>query len=228
MLFDDGPTFTGFPAEGFEVFSLAHREERRKAILDTFHPQLESLGKLAVRRLARNSSRPLHPHLPQLNWPPGYQPFCTWLALSFETQGYQEGPQLNLGVHADHVAVRMGWDTRSDLFGRFEFLCRHGGLDRSLLECASQRVKIRVYASARWPQGSRLTFETREDVAGSFDEVNRRGVWWEIGRRYELPARAKFIASPGFGSEAIDIFESLLPFYERVVGGPTAGRDASG
>jgi uncharacterized protein YktB (UPF0637 family) len=228
MLFDDDPTFAGFPTEGFAVFSIAHREERRRAILDTFHPQLEKLGKLAVRRLAHTRSSKLHVHLPQLNWPPGYQPFCTWLALSFETQGYQEGPQLNLGLHADHVTVRMGWDTRPDLFGRFEFLCRHGGLDRRLLECASRRMKIRVYASADWPQGSRLTFETQEDVAGSFDEVNRRGVWWEIGRRYALPARAEFIASPGFGSEVIEVFESLLPLYERVALGPTSSRDAPG
>ncbi|NIM60837.1 MAG: hypothetical protein GTO30_04055, partial [Acidobacteria bacterium] len=91
------------------------------------------------------------------------------------------GPQLNLGVHADHVAVRLGWDTRSDLFGRFEFLCRHGGLASRLVGCIeAERMKIRVYASARWPQGSRLTFETETDVPGSFDEVQRRGVWWEI------------------------------------------------
>ena len=219
MLFDDDPTFAGFPAAGFEVFSIAHREERRRAIIGTFHPQLEVLGKLAIRRLGKKSSSALHAHLPKLNWPPGYQPFCTWLALSFEVHGYQDGPQLNLGVHEDHVAVRLGWDPRSDLFGRFEFLCRHGGLDRRLTDCvATKRMKIRVYASARWPQGSRLTFETETDVAGSFDEVNRRGVWWEIGRRFDLPAQAKFVASPKFGREALDLFEALLPVYERVVG----------
>jgi len=219
MLFDDDPSFIGFPPKGFEVFSIAHREERRRAIMAGFHPQLEVLGKLAVRRLGKLSSRSLHAHLPQLNWPPGYQPFCTWLALSFEAHGYQDGPQLNLGIHADHVAARLGWDTRSDRFGRFEFLCRHGGLARSLTDCTvSKQMKIRVYASARWPQGSRLTFETATDIAGSFDEVHRRGVWWEIGRRFELPARAKFIASPELGRETIDLFEALLPVYERVVG----------
>lgn len=219
MLFDHDPSFTGFPPAGFEVFSIAHREERRHAIIATFHPQLEALGKLVIRRLGKKSSSEIHAHLPQLNWPPGYQPFCTWLALSFEVHGYQDGAQMNLGVHADHVTVRLGWDTRSDLFGRFEFLCRHGGLDHMLTDCvASQRMRIRVYASARWPQGSRLTFETETDVAGSFDEVSRRGVWWEIGRRFELPAQAEFVASPDFGREAIDLFEALLPVYERVVG----------
>ena len=218
MLFDDDPAFAGFPIEGFEVFSMAHREERRRAIIAAFHPQLEALGKLATRQLGKKSSSALHLHLPQLNWPPGYQPFCTWLALSFETQGYQEGAQLNLGVHADHVAVRLGWDPRSDLFGRFEFLCRHGELGSQLIDCVSQRMKIRVYASARWPQGSRLTFETETDVAGSFDEVNRRGVWWEIGRRFDLPEQAALVASPEFGRDAVDLFEALLPLYERVVG----------
>lgn len=219
MLFDDDPAFTGFPAQGFEVFTIAHREERRRAIISTFHPQLEVLGKLAIRRLGRDSSAPLHAHLPHLNWPPGYQPFCTWLALSFDAHGYQEGAQLNFGIHADHVAVRLGWDTRADLFGRFEFLCRHGGLADRLLDCTAQDMKIRVYASARWPQGSRLTFETASDVAGSFDEVSRRGVWWEIGRRYELPAKAELVASAALGQETIDLFQTLLPLYERVVGG---------
>ena len=200
------------------MFSIAHREERRRAIIATFHPQLEVLGKLAIRRLGKTSSSALHAHLPHLNWPPGYQPFCTWLALSFESHGYQEGAQLNLGIHVDHLAVRLGWDPSADLFGRFEFLCRHGGLARQLIECMSQRMKIRVYASARWPQGSRLTFETEQDVTGSFDEVNRRGVWWEIGRRFDLPEQAEFVASPAFGGEAIDLFETLLPLYERVVG----------
>ncbi len=219
MLFDDSPLFTGFPPEDFAVFSIAHREERRRAIIAAFHSQLEALGKLVIRRLAKKSSSELHAHLPQLNWPPGYQPFCTWLALSFELHGYQDGPQLNLGIHADHLAVRLGWDTRSDRFGRFEFLCRHGGLGRRLTDCmAAQPMKIRVYTSARWPQGSRITFETETDVAGSFDEVSRRGVWWEIGCRFDLPAQAELVASPEFGHQAIDLFETLLPLYERIVG----------
>ena len=79
-------------------------------------------------------------------------------------------------------------------------------------------MKIRVYASARWPQGSLLTFETQSDVAGSFDEVNRRGVWWEIGRRFDLPARAEWVASPEFGRESVDLLEDLLSLYEKVVG----------
>jgi uncharacterized protein YktB (UPF0637 family) len=219
MLFDDDPSFTGFPSDRFDVFSMAHREERRRAIIAGFHPQLEVLGKLAVRRLAAIGSKELHAHLPKLNWPPGYQPFCTWLALSVETHGYQDGPQLNLGVHADHVAARLGWDTRSDRFGRFEFLCRHGELGQVLTECAAANdMKIRVYAAARWPRGSRLTFETGTDVAGSFNEVNRRGVWWEIGRRYELPERAEFVDSEDLGRDVLEVFETLFPVYQRAIG----------
>jgi uncharacterized protein YktB (UPF0637 family) len=219
MLFDEPTRFEGFDAADFEVFSIAHREERRRAILDAFHPALEALGKEAVRRFGPREHGSLHPHLPQLNWPPGYQPFCTWLALSFEAHGYLDGPQLNLGVHADHVAVRLGWDTRPAAFGRFEFLSRHGGLDRTLRElCETASMRLRVYATARWPQGSRLTFESADDVAGSFDEVARRGVWWEIGRRYDLEKEAARLAAPAFGEEALETFEALMPLYERIVG----------
>ena len=67
--------------------------------------------------------RELHAHLPRLDWPRDYQPFCTWLALSHHGQGYLAGPQLNGGVHSSYVAVRLGWDTSQAPFGRFEFLC---------------------------------------------------------------------------------------------------------
>ena len=226
MLFDEGPVFTGFPSDGFKVFAISHRGERRTSIIETFHPPLEALGKSAIRQLARASAADLHVHLPQLNWPPGYQPFCTWLTLSFEAHGYQDGAQLNLGVHADHVTVRLGWDTRPDLFGRFEFMCRHGGL-RGLLEALMQQhgFRIRVYASARWPEGSRLTFETSSDIAGSFDDVHRHGVWWEIGKRFPVPESAEQLAAPDFAATAVEIFETLLPLYERAAG---SSRSASG
>ncbi len=216
MLFDDDG-FVGLPREGFELFSIPRRESRRRQILETIHPPLKLLGERLVRTLSRRLAHPLHAHLPQLNWPPGYQPFCTWLTLSFETQGYQEGPQLNLGVHADHLSVRLGWDTRPDLFGRFEFLCRFGGLDRELIElCQRYGLQVRVYASARWPQGSRLTFASATRIAASFDEVRRRGVWWEIGERFEIPEQIERVTQPEFAERITELFGALCPLYDRI------------
>ena len=216
MLFDEDG-FVGLPRGGFELFSIPQREPRRRRILETIHPPLKLLGERLVRGLGRKLPQRLHAHLPQLNWPPGYQPFCTWLALSYEAHGYQEGPQLNLGVHADHVSVRLGWDTRPDLFGRFEFLCRFGGLDRQLVDlCGGFGLKVRVYASARWPQGSRLTFESATEIGRSFDEVRRRGVWWEIGYRFELPQRIEEVSSAEFADRSFELFSLLCPLYDRV------------
>jgi hypothetical protein len=219
MLFRPAPRFEGLPAEAFEAFAIPDREKRRRAILAGFHPALKLLGEDLLEFLTPLTRAPLHAHLPRLDWPAGYQPFCTWLAISHEAHGYQSAPQLNVGVHRDHLAVRLAWDTASAGFGRFEFLCRHGGVGRGLAETArEQGLEFRVYASASWPEGSRRVFESATDWAGSFDEVRRRGVWWEIGARYDLPEAEERIAGSRLVDEAARIFVALLPHLDRVVG----------
>ncbi len=216
-LFDVPLRFPGLPSEAFEVFSLEDRDERRNAILAAFHPPLKLLGEDLLERLGPGAAGPLHAHLPRLDWPAGYQPFCTWLALSRESHGYQSGPQLNLGVHSDHVAIRLAWDTAAPGFGRFEFLCRHGGLGETLVELSRERgLLFRVYAAAGWPEGSRRIFESDHDLEETFREVGRRGVWWEIGERHDLPGALALVASPALGTRAVSVFSYLLPIYERV------------
>ena len=110
------------------------------------------------------------------------------------------------------TAVTFGGLFISDAFGRFEFLARHGALGRDLVRVASAHdLRFRVYAAAPWPQGSARVFESAQDLAGSFDEVRRRGVWWELGRRHELPAELDFVCSPELGAEASRLFAALLP-----------------
>jgi hypothetical protein len=219
MLFEKAPRFKGLPEEGFSTFALHDRRQRRAAIIETIHPALHDLGEDLRLLLSSQAAEPLHVHLPRLDWPRGYEPFCTWLVLSREAQAYQTGPQLSLGVHADHVAVRLGWDTSSDLFGRFEFLCRHGRLGQRLLDMAeNERLLFRVYSSAAWPEGSRCIFESPDKLRVSFDEAHRHGVWWELGRRYGLPGAMRLVTSPEFGQEVGRIFTAMLPIYDRIVG----------
>ena len=203
------------------MFSIEDREARREAILEAFHPALRDLGEDLRDGLAHpdRDERPLHIHLPRLDWPRGYQPFCTWLALSRESHGYQAGAQLNVGVHADHVAARLAWDTSADGFGRFEFLCLRGHLSKELRDlAASARLSFRVYAAAPWPVGSRCVFESEDDIEGSFGASNRRGVWWELGRRWDLPEAAAVVHSPELGVETLRIFRAVLPTYDRITG----------
>lgn len=219
MLFEPDPRFGGLPREGFELFLIGNRDERRRRIVEAIHPALTLLGEDLVERLNPRAERPLHAHLPRLDWPRDYQPFCTWLALSRESQGYQAGAQLNVGVHADHVALRLGWDTAADAFGRFEFLCRHGGLGPELARVAQRHdLDLRVYAAAPWPAGSEEVFRSRDDLAGSFAEVRRRGVWWELGRVHALPAALDHVCSPALGREVGELFAALLPCYDRIAG----------
>lgn len=219
MLFDPQPEFDGLPRDGFDVFSIEQRDARRRAIIETFHPALETLGTDLVERLSPGLAHPLHAHLPRLDWPRTYEPFATWLALSHKSQGYQDGPQLNVGVHADHVAIRLGWDASAAGFGRFEFLCRHAGLGTALVEQAvAQELDFRVYAAARWPEGSRCVLRTAGPIGPTFDEVRRRGVWWELGVRLELPDAIDVVASPELGRRAAEVFAGLVPLYERIAG----------
>lgn len=216
-LFEPEWRFRGLEPEAFEAFAIPGREERRHAIVEGFHPALHALAEDLLERLPGVGERKLHPHLPRLDWPPGYQPFCTWLALSSLDHGYQAGPQLNLGVHRDYVAIRLAWDVAADAFGRFEFRARHGGLGNELADVgAALGLAFRVYASASWPEGSARVFESSEDWAGSFDEVRRRGVWWEIGARYDLPAALGVVTTKELGRETLRVFEGLLPVYDRI------------
>jgi len=213
--------FQGLPAQAFAAFRIPDREERRRAILDQFHPGLQLLAEDLVERLAPLASAPLHTHLPRLDWPRGYQPFCTWLTLSHEAHGYQAGPQLGVGVHADHVSLRLGWDTSATAFARFELLARHGQIGRELVRAAAaQGLRFRVFAPAPWPRGSACTFDSPANLPGSFDEVRRRGVWWEAARVHDVPARIDHVSSPELGAEAARVLGALLPLYERL----TAGR----
>jgi hypothetical protein len=219
MLFRPAPRFGGLPAGAFEAFSIRDRDERRRAIVAGFHPALRLLGEDLAEILSPLTTHPLHAHLPRLDWPAEYQPFCTWLAISHEAHGYQSAPQLNVGVHRDHVAVRLGWDTDAAGFGRFEFLCRHGGLGARLVEVArEQALAFRVYAAEPWPVGSREVFESASDWPGSFTEVRRRGVWWELGVRFDLPEAGELLTGSRLAEEATRVFLALLPHLDRIEG----------
>jgi hypothetical protein len=218
-LFGPEARFGGLPAKGFGLFDLPNRDLRRMRIIETIHPALTELGEDLLERLNPIATKKLHLCLPRLDWPRGYQPFCTWLALSQEAQGYQGGAQLNVGVHRDHVALRLGWDCSADAFGRFEFLALYGPLKATLAEFALENgLFFRVYAGAEWPIGSRLVFSSPSDIVGSFAEVARHGVWWEVGRRHELPVSLEHVTSESLGTEAAALFARMLPVYERIAG----------
>ena len=65
------------------TFAIPSRDARRRAIVDTIHPALEDLAADLLEPLSERLGRPLHRSLPRLDWPRGYEPFCTWLALSW-------------------------------------------------------------------------------------------------------------------------------------------------
>ena len=226
MLFEREPSFPGLPEEGFGLFAIPSRKRRRLEILRVIHPALAALGEDLVEQLSPKAAAPLRAHLPRLDWPRDYQPFCTWLALSRDAHSYQAGPQLNVGVHPDHVAARLGWDTGSDAFGRFEFLCRHGDLGRELVELAEVAdLRFRVYPTGHWPDPVQPLFDSGHDLKGSLDELLHHGAWWELGRRFELPAALALVCSPRFGEICAEILESLLPAYDHTLGAHGEQRD---
>jgi len=217
MLLRPPPRFPGFRSSDFGVFSVRDREERRRAILDAFHPALKVLAEDLLPLLNEGAALPFHAHVPRLDWPKGYVPFCTWLAFSRRPHGYQAGPQLNVGVHADHVAARLAWDTTADAFGRFEFRCRAGDLGSALADAASGAgLAFRVYAAAPWPEGSRRVFESVTDWDGAFAEVARRGVWWELGKRWDVPECLGLVTQPAWSDAVADVVLALRPLYDRI------------
>jgi hypothetical protein len=218
MLFEPERQFQGLPADGFEAFGISDHEQRRREIISAFHTPLAALAEDLLADLKSLSTSRLHSHLPRLDWPRGYKPFCTWLALSHSARGYRAGPQLNVGIHRDYVAARLGWDVQAPAFGRFEFLCRFGRLGSEMEALAAEHgLRFRVYAAAPWPQGSQLVYESAEDWKGAFAEAQLRGVWFEFGERFDLPDNLDLVNSPQFGARVSKLFKLLLPLHDRIV-----------
>jgi hypothetical protein len=217
MLLPPPPKFPGFKREDFDVFAIRDREARRRAIIAAFHPGLKSLADDALLLLNEAPGSVFHAHVPRLDWPKGYVSFCTWLALSRLPHGYQAGPQLNVGIHADFVAARLAWDTSADAFGRFEFRCRVAKLGDTLAEtAASAGLSFRVYAAAPWPDGSRCVFISPTDWDEAFAEVARRGVWWELGRRWDLPGSFELVGSSAWSGAVTEVLLALRPLYDLI------------
>ncbi len=212
--------FPGFKPEDFLSFRTRDRIRRREEILECFHPKLAALGEDILADFRSRGIEGLYPHLPQLNWPRGYEPFCTWLALSVQPHRYQRLAQLNVGVHEPYVAVRLGFDTAGDAFGRFYFLMCHTDL-RDLLGriAAPAGLRCRAYRKAPWPEGSRAVFDSGEDFLDGVRAAEReRANWFEVGRIFGREEHAEDLSRPQFAATAAGILLSLYPIFHRLTG----------
>ena len=212
--------FPGFSPTDFEIFRIPDRDRRREAILQNIHPKLAALGEDILGDFRRRGIEGLHPHLPQLHWPPSYQPFCTWLAISTQPHRYQDLAQLNVGVHEPYVAVRLGFDTGGAAFGRFLFLMSHGDLKQALDRVAVPAgLRCRVYRRVPWPEGSRAIFDTGHDFLQGVRAAEREGAnWLEIGRIFTRESHATELARPEFAATATEILLTLYPIFRRLAG----------
>ncbi|MCI0655477.1 MAG: DUF1054 family protein [Acidobacteria bacterium] len=212
--------FPGFTDEDFTVFRIPERARRREEIIRLIHPKLAALGEDILADFRRRGIEGLHPHLPQLNWPPGYQPFCTWLALSTQSHRYQDLAQLNVGVHEPFVAVRLGFDTSGFAFGRLLFLMSHGDLKEVLARIAVPAgLRCRVYRRAPWPEGSRALFDSGEDFLQAVQIAEKEGAhWFEVGKTFPRESYDELLTSSEFAEAATQILLTLYPIFRRLAG----------
>jgi hypothetical protein len=212
--------FPGFEPGDFETFRIRDRHHRREEILRLLHPKLKALGEDILSDFRRRGIEGLHPHLPQLNWPPGYEPFCTWLALSTHPHRYQQLAQLNVGVHEPYVSVRLGFDTAGEAFGRFLFLMSHGDLPSVLDRIAAPaRLRCRVYRHAPWPEGSRVIFDSGEAFLRGVQAAEREnGNWFEVGRVFTRQDHGVELGQPEFAATAAGILMDVYPVFRRLAG----------
>ena len=47
-------------------------------------------------------------------------------------------------------------------------------------------------------------------------EAARRGVWWELGRRWELPASFELVGSPAWSGAVAEVLLALRPLYDLI------------
>lgn len=212
--------FPGFAAQDFRLFGIPDRTRRREAILQILHPKLAALGEDILADFRRRGIEGLFPHLPLLNWPRGYQPFCTWLALSNQPHRYQDLAQLNVGVHEPFVAVRLGFDTSGYAFGRLLFLISHGDLEEVFARIAAPaQLRCRVYRAAPWPEGSRAIYDSGDDFARGVRTAEREGAnWFEVGRVFTRDSEGAELYRPEFAAVVIQVLLSLYPLFRRLAG----------
>ena len=212
--------FPGFSSEDFSTFSIPDRPRRREEIIRLIHPKLAALGEDILADFRKRGIEGLHPHLPHLNWPPGYEPFCTWLALSTQSHRYQDLAQLNVGVHEPFVAVRLGFDTSGVAFGRLLFLMSHGDLKEVFARIAvPAELRCRVYRRSPWPEGSRAVFDSGVDFLGGIRIAEKEGAhWFEVGKVFSREGNSQLLASPEFAGAATQILLTLYPIFRRLAG----------
>jgi hypothetical protein len=212
--------FPGFSPEDFSVFSIPNRVQRREEILRLIHPKLAALGEDLISEFRKRGIEGLYPHLPHLNWPPGYEPFCTWLALSSQSHRYLDLAQLNVGVHEPFVAVRLGFDTSGFAFGRLLFLLSHGDLKEVFARIASPAgLRCRVYRRAPWPEGSRAIFDSGEDFLEGVQIAEKEGAhWFEVGKIFTREGSSELLSRPEFAATAMQILLTLYPLFRRLAG----------
>ncbi len=212
--------FPGFAREDFETFRIADHHRRREEIIRLIHPKLALLGEDLLADFQSRGIEGLHPHLPLLNWPPRYKPFCTWLAISTQPHGYRQMAQLNVGVHEPYVSVRLGFDTAGEAFGRLLFLMSHGDLAQVLRSIAAPAgLRCRVYTPAPWPEGSRAIFDSGDDfLRGVRAAEQEGGNWFEVGRIFTRQDHGAELARPEFAATAAEILVTLYPVFRRLTG----------
>jgi len=212
--------FPGYTPDDFSLFQIRERGARREEIIRRIHPKLSAMSDDILADFRKRGIEGLHPHLPQLNWPPGYQPFCTWLALSSQPHRYQDLAQLNVGVHEPFVAVRLGFDTSGFAFGRLLFLMSHGDLKETLERIAVRAgLRCRVYRAAPWPEGSRAIFDSGEDFLQAVQVAENEGAQWlEIGKTFTRADAGELLARPEFSGIAAQILLTLYPAFRRLAG----------
>jgi len=212
--------FPGFKPGDFEPFRIPDRHHRREEIIRLLHPKLGALGEDILSDFRRRGIEGLHPHLPHLNWPPGYEPFCTWLALSTQPHRYQQLAQLNVGVHEPYVSVRLGFDTAGEAFGRFLFLMSHSDLPGVLARIAVPAgLRCRVFRRAPWPEGSRAVFDSGEDFLRGVQAAEREnGNWFEVGKIFTRQDQGEALGKPEFAATATGILLTLYPVFRRLAG----------
>jgi len=81
---------------------------------------------------------------------------------------------------------------------------------------AAANLSFRVYAAAPWPVGSRCVFTSASDWDEAFVEAARRGVWWELGRRWDLAESFDLLSTPAWSGEVSDVLSVLRPLYEKI------------
>jgi uncharacterized protein YktB (UPF0637 family) len=106
MSVQTAPSFAGFTADDFDVFSVPGLEARMNVLIERIRPKLHVLGERLSPYLSELCGETMYPHVAKHARRTINPPNDTWVAFAPNKRGYKAHPHFQIGLFGSHVFIQ--------------------------------------------------------------------------------------------------------------------------